>query len=148
MSQMLKYFNWSCTSQIYFFIRSILDNDATKHVFFHHTLLWCIFLIVLQTLHNWVPTANDRQSFVVQWPLILLRPSLSFLAHLSRRSKFVRCPVVVVVVVVAVVVNFLRFHLLLQNHWANFSQSWHKSYLGKGNLKLFKWRALLFSKGR
>ena len=45
-------------------------------------------------------------------------------------------------------VNFSHFHLLLQNHWVNFNQSWHKASLGKGDLSLFKWRALSFSKGR
>jgi hypothetical protein len=27
---------------------------------------------------------------------------------------------------------------LLQNHWANFNQTWHKSFLGVGDLTLFK----------
>ena len=26
------------------------------------------------------------------------------------------------------------------NHWANFSQTWHKASLGEGNSSLFKWR--------
>jgi hypothetical protein len=34
-------------------------------------------------------------------------------------------------------------NLLLQNHWANFNQTWHKSSLGED-----KWRGLPFSKGR
>ena len=29
-------------------------------------------------------------------------------------------------------VNFLYFHLLLQNHWANFNQTWQKVSLGDG----------------
>ena len=36
----------------------------------------------------------------------------------------------------------------LQNHIANSIQTWHKAFLGKGNLSLFKWKALSFSKGR
>ena len=47
------------------------------------------------------------------------------------------CPlsvvVVVVVVLVGVVVNFSHFNLLLQNHWANFKQTWHKASLGEGD---------------
>ena len=39
-------------------------------------------------------------------------------------------------------------NILLQNHWANFNQTWHKASLGKGNLCLLKWRAPPFSKGR
>ena len=35
-------------------------------------------------------------------------------------------------------VNFSHFHLLLQNHWANFNQTWHKVSLGEGNSSLFK----------
>ena len=58
-----------------------------------------------------------------------------FLDHLSRRLKWdfliKICPLSVVVVVV-VVVNFSHFHFLLQNHWANFNQTWHKASLSKG----------------
>ena len=38
-------------------------------------------------------------------------------------------------------VNFSHFHLLLQNYWANFNQTWHKASLGKGDSSLLKWRA-------
>ena len=77
----------------------------------------------------------------------------SFLAHLSRRLKWAFlikiCPLsVVVVVVVVVVVNFSHFHLLLQNHWANFNKTWHKASLGKGDSSLFKWRTPPFPKVR
>ena len=44
----------------------------------------------------------------------------------------------VVVVAVVVVVNFSYFHLLLQNRWANFYQTWHKASLGKGDSSLFR----------
>ena len=36
-------------------------------------------------------------------------------------------------------VNFSHLHLL-QKHWANFNQTWHKASLGEGDLRLFKWR--------
>ena len=78
-----------------------------------------------------------------------------FLAHLSWRLKWAIlikiCPlsvVNVVVVVVVVVVNFSHFHLLLQNHWANLNQTWHKASLGKGDSNFFKWRAPPFAKAR
>ena len=45
------------------------------------------------------------------------------------------CPLSVVVVVV---VNFSDFHLLLQNHLANFNQTWHKASLGERDSSLFK----------
>ena len=44
-------------------------------------------------------------------------------------------------------VNISQFHPLLQSHWANFNQSWHKASLGKGNLIMFKWRSTPFLKG-
>jgi hypothetical protein len=38
------------------------------------------------------------------------------------------------------VCKLLHFRLLLQNHWANFNQTWHKSSLGEGHSSLFKRR--------
>ena len=82
-----------------------------------------------------------------------LRPFRSLVFSLPRRKAQVSfsdqiCPLSVVVIVVVVVVNFSHFHLLLQNQWAHFNQSWHKSSLGEGESSLFKWRAPSFSKGR
>ena len=45
-------------------------------------------------------------------------------------------------------VNFLYFHLILKNHWANFNHTLHKASLGDGDSCLFKWRAMPFCKGR
>ena len=36
----------------------------------------------------------------------------------------------------------------LQNHWSSFNQTLHKTFFGKGDSSLFKWRAIPFSKGR
>ena len=73
----------------------------------------------------------------------------AFLAHLSQRLKWSFliniCPLSVVVVVD---VNFSHFHLLLQNHWANFNQTWHKASLEEGDSYLFKKRGPPFYKGR
>jgi hypothetical protein len=44
-------------------------------------------------------------------------------------------------------VKHLYFRLL-QNRWANFNQTWHKSSLGKGDSELYKWRTTPFHKGR
>ena len=63
-----------------------------------------------------------------------------FLAHLSQRlewaiavrfrpSSVVRSPSSV---------NFLHFHLLLENAWLDFNQTWQESSLGVGDSKLFK----------
>ena len=35
-------------------------------------------------------------------------------------------------------------NLLVQNHRANFNQTWHKVFLGEGDSSLFKWRTMLF----
>ena len=35
-------------------------------------------------------------------------------------------------------VNFLHFHLLLENAWLDFNQTWQESSLGVGDAKLFK----------
>ena len=79
----------------------------------------------------------------------------AFLAHLSWKLKWaflITChPSSVCLSVcpsIRLSVNFSHFHLLLQNHWANFNQTWHKASLGEGNSSLFKRRALPFSKGR
>ena len=55
------------------------------------------------------------------------------------------CPLSVVVVVVIAVINSSYFHLFLQNHWANFNQTWYKAALGAGDSSLFKWSAVSFS---
>ena len=75
-----------------------------------------------------------------------LKAQVSFSDHLSS----VVCPSVRLSVrtSVCLFVNFSRFHLLLQNHWANFNQTWQKASLGEGDSSLFKWRAPPFSKGR
>ena len=39
-------------------------------------------------------------------------------------------------------------NLKIQNHSANFNQTWHKRPLGEGNSSLFKWRDTPFSKER
>ena len=46
-----------------------------------------------------------------------------------------------------VVVNISHFCCLLQNHYANFIQTWHKASLGDGNLSLLKWRTKFFFQG-
>ena len=35
-------------------------------------------------------------------------------------------------------VNFLHFHLLLENAWLDVNQTWQESFLGVGDSKLFK----------
>ena len=68
-----------------------------------------------------------------------LKAQVSFSDHLSS---------VVCRLSVRLSVNFSHFHLLLQNHWANFNQTWHKASLGEVDSSLYKRRAPPFSKGR
>ena len=62
-----------------------------------------------------------------------LKAQVSFSDHLSSVVCLsVRLPSV------CLSVNFSHFHLLLQNHWAVFNQTWHKVSLGEGDSSLFK----------
>ena len=71
-----------------------------------------------------------------------LKAQVSFSDHLSS----VVC--LSVSLSVRLSVNFSHFHLLLQNHWTNFNQTWHKAFLGEGDSSLFKWSAPPISKWR
>jgi hypothetical protein len=128
-----------------------------QHVLNRQYLLWVInssqtfgltftklCTVVMDTLKMcmWLFWSASRffKKFTCSW-------TLSFLAHLSWKLKWAiliaRCPSVR-----PSVCKLLHFRLLLQNHWANFNQTWHKSSLGGGDYKLLKWRGLPFSKGR
>ena len=90
---------------------------------------------------------------------------VTFLAHLSQRLKWV-LPIQICLLSVLAVVNISHYYLLLQNHCANFNEiggfKFLKSHFlfkwkmianfiqafGKGDPSLFKWRTMLFSKGR
>ena len=83
-----------------------------------------------KNLHFWkIRNRGRRFSFIYA----------SFLAHLSWRLKWAFLIKICPLSVVVVVVNFSHFHLLLQNQWANFNQTWHKASSGKGDSSLFKW---------
>ena len=56
-----------------------------------------------------------------------LKAQVSFSDHLSSGVCLSVRPSV------CLSVNFSHFHLLLQNHWANFNQTWHKVSLGEGD---------------
>ena len=55
------------------------------------------------------------------------KTQVSFSDHLSSVCLSVRPSV-----------NFSHFQFLLQNNWANFNQTWHRSYLGEEDSSLFK----------
>ena len=93
----------------------------------------------LRTWHvyNAGKTLYEDQSCVIECLLAHLSWKLKWAFLITCRPSSV-CPSV----------NFSHFHLLLQNHWANFNQTWHKASLGEGDSSLIKWRAPPFSKGR
>jgi hypothetical protein len=102
--------------------------------------------------HNGTFFPNAFCKLIAGFLLVLLFPTFpTFLAHLSWKLKWafliVFCPSSFCPSVRPSVCKLLHFRLL-QNHWANFNQTWHKWSLGRGDSKLFKWRGLLFSKGR
>ena len=66
--------------------------------------------------------------------------TVSFLTHLSQMLRWAFLIKICPLSVIVVVVNFSHFHLLLQNHWANFNQTWHKV-----GIQVVQ---MLFSKGR
>ena len=75
---------------------------------------------------------NKTERFDVYFNKIFSSPELKAQVSFSDRLSSVVC----------------LFHLLLQNHLANFNQTWHKVFLGEGDSSLFKWRATPFPKGR
>ena len=82
---------------------------------------------------------SDYESFSSPEP----KAQLSF-----SDPNFYDCPSLSLSSCVGVVINFSHIHLLLQNHWANFNQTWHKASLSEGDSSLFKWKATPFSKER
>ena len=85
-----------------------------------HAQLW-LFYVHLNIFKSWY------KATVFSSPE--LKAQVSFSDHLSS----VVCPSVCLC-------KFSHFHLLLQNHWANFNQTWHKVSEGEGDSRLFKWR--------
>jgi hypothetical protein len=76
------------------------------------------------------PRWIQGKALVEVWKLMNSCMWKAFLAHLSWKLKWAiliaHCPSVC---------KLLHFRLLLQNHRANFNQTWHKSSLGEGVLK-------------
>ena len=75
-----------------------------------------------------------------------LKAQVSFSDHLSSVVCLSVCPFVCLSVRPSV--NFSHFHLLLQNHWANFNHTWHKAPLVKGIQVSSNEGPPPFSKGR
>ena len=72
-------------------------------------------------------------------PMEKLNVSKMFLAPLSWRLKVSYCRPSPSIVRCLLSVNFLHFHLLEENAWSDFNETWQESSLGMGHSKLFKW---------
>mgnify|MGYP003688899091 CR=1 FL=1 len=83
--------------------------DKTKNLFLHNH--WANFN---QTWHN--ASFGYEDSSLLKW-----RASRFSHGRLLRNSKN----------------TLLKFKNLLQNHWANFNQTWHNAFLGEGDSSLF-----------
>ena len=157
------YINFNKIREIYLFSLWCFMQDlilewilvCITYIYWHHVELVDSTENLLLTVHGEVLISSEGMQINEGIFIALhLRDTGSFLAHLSQRLKWVfliticLLSVGAVVVVVIVYVNFSHFHLLLQNHWANFNQIWHKVVLDEGGLSLFKWKAEPFSKGR
>ena len=109
--------------------------------------------------------------------LLYFLESFSFLAHRSRRLKWV-----FLIEIYPLSYHIIRYHvnltrkyntklsnnkkinipgarfksngallfknILFHKHWASFIQTWHKSSLAERNASFLKWRGMPFSKGR
>ena len=85
-------------------------------------------------------TIHETQDIVI---IPFQNEDCKFLAHLSFSDHLSSvCPSV------RLSVYFSHFHLLLQNHWVNFDQTWQKVSLGEEDFSLFKLRVTPFPKGR
>ena len=92
---------------------------------------WCFYLgimiLCLILFKTWPSLSGSTFQFysLAYYYMYLIRTFCdhSFLDHLNRRLKWA------FLIKICPVVYFLHFHLLLQNHWANFNQTWHKASL-------------------
>ena len=104
---------------------------------------WLDTSYLCSKLSDTFPVRNSISEFFIY---IISSPELKAQVSFSDHLSSVVC--LSVRPSVCLSVNFSPFHLLLQNHWANFNQTWHKASLRDGGSSLFKWRAPPFSKGR
>ena len=100
---------------------------------------------------NLVKSASILQIFLINENLaktpLAVKECHALLTRLSWKLKWA-FPIACCLSSVCSSVNFSHFQLPLQNHWANFNQTWHNASLDGRNSSLFKWRATPFSKGR
>jgi hypothetical protein len=91
-----------------------------------------ILSVLLKSVHHLQHWCSDNKKKERIEDLIFSSPELKAQVSYSDRLLSVVRPSV------HLSVNFSHFRLLLQNHLANFNQTWHKSSLREGGSSLFK----------
>ena len=87
----------------------------------------CMWIDSLVFLENWLFHSEKWTHLLFYGFIFFFGTRLSLLAHLSLKLKWA-----ILIALVRLSLHKL-FYLFLQNHGANFNQTWHKASLGEGN---------------
>lgn len=106
-------------TSLYIYIYIISYIEYSKCLLFIFNIYWMFLSYVYNILSVW----ECKKKVLEGAKTIVLE--VSFI-NFFKKDMFSNNPLSVVVVFVNVMVNFSYFHLLLQNHWANFDQTYAK----------------------
>ena len=123
-------YNITChADNLYLKSRSVLKYKIIQSLHLHTCALFS------NVYHTWNSRARTREWMVIKVKHnIFNRLSIwGMLAHLSRRLEWA-----IAVRFRPSCVNCLYFHLLLDNAWLDFNQTWQESSLGIGDSKLIQ----------
>ena len=150
----------------FFFFKRVKGKDTTCTTHLSHqfknglgllkkiarTVLKYLIHILITYNYNSIDTSWSKMNHCFNhFPLSIKRFIWEILLFCSPQLKaqvsfLIPCCLSSVCLSVRLFVNFSHFHLLLQNHWANFDQSWHQTWhkasLGKGVSSLFSLRSV------
>ena len=113
------------------FLDPLLGEGVARVCEYQYSVIWCVWvnillkyeLILLDTIF-WYLTSGDP--FVLN--ISMVRYSFFCSPELKAQVRFSDF-LTSVCLSVHLSINFTHFHLLLQNHLANFNQTWHKASL-------------------
>lgn len=106
-------------TSLYIYIYIISYIEYSKCLLFIFNIYWMFLSYVYNILSVW-----ECKKKVLEGAKTIVS-EVSFI-NFFKKDMFSNNPLSVVVVFVDVMVNFSYFHLLLQNHWANFDQTYAK----------------------
>ena len=115
------------------------QNKSTvniKYVF--ESSIFTIDLIFSSSISCYSTKFYKRQNFLKDYINVIVFSSPELKAQVSFSDHLLSVVCLSVRLSFRPSVNFSHFHLILQNHWANFNQTWHKSSFGEGDLSFFK----------